>query len=62
MYSAMQVAEKRMAEIMSIPVVEFEFKETEVSMMNTEGEIVAPRDETAFLKRLEDFLFKHGIA
>ena len=58
----MQVAEKRMAEIMSIPVVEFEFKETEVSMMNQKGEIVAPRDETAFLKRLEDFLLEHGIA
>ena len=58
----MQVAERKMAEIMGIPVVEFEFKETEVSMMNQKIEIVAPRDETAFLKSLEDFLFKHGIA
>ena len=58
----MQVVEKKMAESMGIPVVEFEFKETEVSMMNTEGEIVAPRDETAFLKRLEGFLLEHEIA
>ena len=58
----MQVAEKKMAEMIGIPVVEFEFKETEVSMMNQKGEIMAPRDETAFLKRLEDFLLKHEIA
>ena len=58
----MQVAEKRMAEIMSIPVVEFEFKETDVSKMNIKGEIEVRRDETAFLKRLEGFLLEHEIA
>merc|ERR1719469_191366 len=58
-YSDMQVAEKKMAEDKGIPVVEFPFKGTEVSMMNTKGKIERRRDETAFLKRLEDFLLKH---
>ena len=58
----MQVAEKMMAESMGIPVVEFPFEENDVSEMNKEGKIVKERDETAFKKRLEDFLLEHGIA
>ena len=58
----MQVVEKKMAEGMGIPVVEFKFNQNEVSERNKEGECVALRDETAFKKRLEDFLLEHGIA
>ena len=58
----MQKAEKMVAEHMGITVLEFEFKETEVSEMNTEGKIVEKRDETAFKQRLGDFLLQHGIA
>ena len=61
-YSDMQTAEKKMAEWMGIPVREFPFEEDEVSEMNTKGETVVERDETAFKQRLGDFLLKHGIA
>ena len=81
-YSDMQKAEKMMAERMGIRVLEFEFKETEVNEMNTDGKFkqkngsfkkasdrdgnfvpaVMVRDETAFKRRLGEFLLQHGIA
>ena len=61
MYSDMQKAEKRMAERWGIKVHPFEFKEAEVSEMNTKGEIVGDKcDETAFKQRLEVFLLEHA--
>ena len=57
-YSDMQKAEKLMAQYVGIPVVEFEFEEGEVSEMGTDGKIKVERDEAAFLKRLEAFLFE----
>ena len=59
-YSDMQKAEKSMAEWKGIPVLEFEFKEAEVSEMNTDRVIVEKRDETAFKQRLEVFLLEHA--
>ena len=61
-YSDMQKAEKLMAQYMRIPVVEFDFQEGEVSEMGTNAMITVRRDETAFLKRLEAFLFEHELA
>ena len=60
-YSDMQTAEKMVAEHMGITVLEFEFKETEVSEMKA-NIIVKKRNEAPFKQRLGDFLLKHGIA
>ena len=61
-YSDMQKAEKIMAERMGIRVLEFPFKETEVSKINIKDESDEPRDEAAFKQRLGGFLLQHGIA
>ena len=55
--SSMQVAEKKMAKWMGIPVFHFKFKAAEVSEIKRNGELVGEkRDETAFKQRLEKFL------
>ena len=67
-YSDMQKAEKMMAEAKGIRVLEFPFKEAEVSKINTKDDVVRDdesdvvRDETAFKQRLTEFLLEHGIA
>eukprot|EP00964_Phaeocystis_antarctica_P155307 scaffold124395_cov51-Phaeocystis_antarctica.AAC.3 len=58
----MQKVEKIMAERMGIKVLEFKFNETEVSKIDIKGEKNEARDETAFKRRLGDFLLEHGIA